>query len=211
VFLINAVYSPPKLTAGKAVSAIVNGWSIGGQIVAESGQPYSVYDYEGSVASLYYSSNDEITNPLVPLAPGVTANQAKLQGTLGVNPNNPVLNAASFLPQFVTPGQDGVPAGDIYESVFGNIGRNIFRGPFQSKVDVSLARQFQVGERMHLRFSAEAFNLFNHPDFDTPNNDVQFFSGYDPPLLATPNGSLGMIQHTIGSPRFLQLDAHLTF
>jgi hypothetical protein len=211
VFLINVVYSPPKLVAGKTLSAVANGWSIGGQMVAQSGQPYSVYDYEGSVASLYYSSNDEITNPLVPLAPGMTAQQAKLQGTFGVNPAMPVLNAAAFQPQFVTPGQDGVPAGDIYESAFGNIGRNLFRGSFQSRVDVSLARQFQLNERMRLRFSVEAFNLFNHPDFDTPNNDVQFFSGYEPPVLAVPNGSLGMIQHTIGSPRFLQLDAHLTF
>jgi len=212
VFLINVVYSPPKLVAGKALSAVVNGWSIGGQIVAQSGQPYSIYDYSGSVASLYYSSEDEITNPLVPLAPGTTAAQAQLQGTLGVNPAKPVLNAAAFQPQFLTPGQDGVPANDTGESVFGNIGRNIFRAPFQSTVDVTLARQFQLNERMRLRFSAEAFNLFNHPDFDTPNNDVDFFPSFAPPVPATgPTGSLGMIQHTIGSPRFLQLDVHLTF
>jgi hypothetical protein len=90
----------------------VNGWTIGGQTVAQSGQPYSVYDYSGSVAGLYYGTYDEIGNPIVPLAAGVTAKQAELQGTTGVNAGKPVLNASDFAPQFVAPGQDGVPPCD---------------------------------------------------------------------------------------------------
>jgi hypothetical protein len=78
------------------------------QTVAQSGQPYSVYDYSGSVAGQYYGSSDYITNPIVPLLPGVTAKQAELQGTTGINANNPVLNAADFGPQFVAPGTYGV-------------------------------------------------------------------------------------------------------
>ena len=38
----------------------------------------------------------QLDNPIVPLKPGVTVNQAKLQGTTGVNPNNPVLNSSDF-------------------------------------------------------------------------------------------------------------------
>lgn len=212
VFLVNLTYNLPKVNnLNKGLNAVVNGWVIGGQIVAESGQPYSVYDFSGSEASLYFSSNDEITNPIVPLVAGVSAKQAELQGTTGVNAGKPVLNAADFMPQFLTPGQDGVPAGDIYESAFPNIGRNLWRGPFQTTTDISLGKIFQINERMRLRFSADAFNLFNHPDFDTPNNDVQFFPDYDPPPTVPPTGSLGYIQHTIGSPRFLQLNLHLTF
>ena len=64
----------------------MNGWIIGGQTVAQSGQPYSVYDYSGSVGSLYYGTDVEIANPIVPLKPGITAQQAQLQGTTGVNP-----------------------------------------------------------------------------------------------------------------------------
>jgi hypothetical protein len=179
--------------------------------VAQSGQPYSVYDYSGSAASLYYSSEDEITNPIVPLAPGVTAKQAQLQGTTGVNAGKPVLNPAAFAPQFLTPGQDGVPAGDTGESVFGTTGRNLFRGPFGVTVNTSLGKQFQLNERFRLRFAFDAFNLFNHPNFDTPNNDVQFYPDYEPPATVPPIGSLGIIQHTIGSPRFLQLSLHLNF
>jgi hypothetical protein len=121
-----------------------------------------------------------------------------------------------FFPQFLAPGTDGVPPCDAtgcdnYESVYGNTGRNIFRGPFQVRFDMSLAKDFAIKERFHLRFEADAFNIFNHPDFDTPNNDVDFFPNYEGPPSVPPEGSLGYIQHTIGSPRFLQLKLHLTF
>jgi hypothetical protein len=216
VFLINYSYTIPSTAHSKAMGELVNGWIIGGQTVAQSGQPYSVYDYSGSVGSLYLGTDDEIGNPMVPLAPGVTASQAKLQGTLGVNPANPVLNANDFLPQFVAPGTNGVPPCDAtgcdeFESLYGTLGRNLFRGPFQVRFDMSLSKDFPINDRFHLRFEADAFNIFNHPDFDTPNNDVDFFPNFVGPPSIPPTGSLGIIQHTIGSPRFLQLGLHLTF
>ena len=197
---------------------MVNGWTIGGQTVAESGQPFSVYDYTGSVGSLYFGSDDEIGNPIVPLLPGVTSKQAARGANCpaGVSAELCKLNAADFGPQFVAPGTNGVPACDAtgcddYESLYGTSGRNTFRGPFQVRFDTSLAKQFLFKERYQLRFEADAFNLFNHPDFDTPNNDVSFFPNYVGPPQIPPQGSLGVIQHTIGSPRFLQLSLHLAF
>jgi hypothetical protein len=99
----------------------------------------------------------------------------------------------------------------MYESLFGGTGRNTFRAPFQVRFDVSLAKQFTFNDRYRLRFEADAFNIFNHPDFDTPNNDVVFFPNYAGPPSIPPQGSLGIIQHTIGSPRFLQLALKLRF
>ncbi len=211
VFLVNYSYALPKFTSSKSLGQFINGWILGGQTVAQSGQPYSVYDYSGSVGSLYFGTDDEIGNPIVPIKAGVSATQAQLQGTTGVNAGKPVLNANDFAPIFVAPGTDGVPAGDYYESVYGNTGRNIFRGPFQVRFDMSLSKEFALTERFRLRFDADAFNLFNHPDFDTPNNDVVFFAGYSAPPVFPPEGSLGVIQHTIGSSRFMQLALHLNF
>ncbi len=96
VFTINYSYTIPKLTSNKALGAAVNGWIIGGQTVAQSGQPYSIYDYSGSVGSLYFGTSNYIGNPIVPLKPGVTAHQAQLQGTTGINAGKPVLNANDF-------------------------------------------------------------------------------------------------------------------
>jgi hypothetical protein len=216
VFLVNYSYTIPNLVKSHALGYVVNGWVIGGQTVAESGQPYSVYDFSGSVGSMYFGTSDYIGNPIVPLKPGVTPGQAKLQGTLGVNAGSPVLNANDFAPQFLAPGTNGVPPCDAsgcdeFESLYGSSGRNIFRGPFQVRFDMSLAKQFPIKDRFHLRFEADAFNMFNHPDFDAPNNNVTFFPNFVGPPSIPPQGSLGVIQHTIGSPRFLQLGLHLTF
>jgi carboxypeptidase family protein len=216
VFTVNYTYMIPKATNNKSLGYLLNGWVIGGQTVAQSGQPYSVYDYTGSVGSLYFGTDIELANPIVPLRPGVSAGQAQLQGTLGVNAGKPVLNASDFYPQFVAPGTNGVPpadasGADIYESLFSGNGRNMFRGPFQVRFDMTFGKEFQFHERYRLRFNFDAFNIFNHPDFDTPNNDVTFFPGFSPPPLAVPEGSLGIIQHTIGSSRFLQLSMHLSF
>ncbi len=216
VFLINYSYTIPTVTKNKTLGQFVNGWTIGGQTVAQSGQPYSVYDFSGSVASQYLGTSDYIGNPIVPLLPGVTAKQAQLQGTTGVNAGQPVLNANDFAPQFLAPGQSGVPpcdasGCDLYESLYGNSGRNLFRAPFQVRFDMSLAKEFRIHEKYRLRFNAAAFNLFNHPDFDAPNNDVTFFPNFSGPPSFPPEGSLGMIQHTVGSARFLQLALHLSF
>jgi Carboxypeptidase regulatory-like domain len=216
VFLINYSYTIPKLTSNKALGAAINGWTIGGQTVAQSGQPYSIYDFSGSVGSLYLGTSDYIGNPIVPLKPGVTVGQAQLQGTTGVNAGKPVLDVNAFSPQFVAPGTNGVPpcepAGcDLYESLYGGTGRNIFRGPFQVRFDMSLGKEFVPTERLRLRFNFDAFNIFNHPDFDAPNNNVTFFPNFEGPPSFPPEGSLGMIQHTIGSARFLQLSMHLRF
>jgi len=220
VFLVNYSYQLPSKARNKLLGVLLNGWQIGGQTVAESGQPYNVYDFSGSTGSIYYSSNDYITNPIVPIAANATARSAQLQGTTGVNAGKPVLNVNAFSPSFLQPGQSGVPPCDDFaastggcdtaESGYGNGGRNIFRGPFQLRFDSTIGKEFRLNERMRLRFNFDAFNIANHPSFDTPSNNVQFYN-YGPPLLSPPRGSLGEIQHTIGSPRFLQANLHLTF
>jgi len=123
---------------------------------------------------------------------------------------------ADFGPQFVQPGTNGVPpcdstGCDSYESLFGNTGRNLFRAPFEVRFDMSLGKEFVLNERFRLRFNFEAFNVFNHPDFDAPNNEVFFFPNYIGPPSYPPAGDLGRIQHTLGSSRFLQFSMHLRF
>jgi len=79
------------------------------------------------------------------------------------------------------------------------------------RFDMTLGKTFQIREKYRLRFNFDAFNLFNHPSFDAPNNNVTFFPNFSGPPSFPPQGSLGIIQHTIGSPRFLQLSLHFTF
>jgi hypothetical protein len=229
VFAISYQYEFPKASKLHGwMDQVVNGWGTSGVVAAESGQPYSVIDFSGGVGSIFFGGgNDFVTNPLVPIgATGSSSTKAVLQGTLGVNPAKQVLNPAAFGIPLLTPdpANNGIPLGDIYETGFGPASRNIFVGPFQSRVDMSVFKNFKITERFRLKFDVQAFNIFNHPSFDTPNNNVEFnpfFADpptYGPPNCAAggayvcpPNGELGMIQHTIGSPRFLQMALHLTF
>lgn len=239
VFNLSYLYQLPNLTSnhGSLLGQAVDGWGLSGVTTLESGQPYSVYDYSGAVGGIFYSANDYITNPIVPLKSGVTVQQAQLQGTTGVNPGQPVLDVSQFGVNqlIIAPGTSGVPACqtmtnsagnpqqvcDTFETAFGATGRNIFRGPFQSRFDMELSKTFRLNERFHLKYTADFFNLFNTPSFDTPNSDVSFNPYYanppvdpatgNPGFATTPHGHLGMIQHTLGSPRFLQMSLHLTF
>ncbi|HTG60517.1 MAG TPA: TonB-dependent receptor [Terriglobia bacterium] len=224
VFNISYLYQfPTSGSASSVVKQLVNGWSISGITTLESGQPYSVYDYSGAVASLYYSANDFITNPLVPLVSGQTSQSAQLQGTTGVNAGKPVLNVNSFGIPLVQPGQSGVPpcqttvngemVCDNVETTYGDAGRNLFRGPFQTRWDFAIQKATKLSERFNLNFRTDFLNLFNHPSFDTPNNNVTFNPCYNPQPCYTfpPHGSLGLIQHPLGSPRFIQMSLHLTF
>ena len=226
VFTLHYLYELPKFTSDDSVlGKFVNGWGISGITVAESGQPYSVIDFSGALGSIFYSSNDFITNPIVPLAAGFTPSSAKANGSAALG--TPVLNPSAFAITFLQPGQDGVPpcgpttGGTVIcdtqafgngETAFGNTGRNIFRGPFQTRFDFSLRKQTKLTERFNLNYTFDAFNIFNHPSFDTPNNNVSFFPGFFPgSYTGTPSGRLGVIEHSIGGPRFLQMSLHLNF
>ncbi|MGH9430076.1 MAG: TonB-dependent receptor domain-containing protein [Terriglobia bacterium] len=240
VFTVSYQYQLPVAAQLRGVAGqLLNGWGVSGITVAESGQPYSVIDFSGGVGSLFYGGGqDEVTNPIVPVGGyGATSTNVKLQGTTGVNPGQPILNSAAFGLPVLAPGTDGVPpcdpvtgACDTFETGFGAGGRNIFRGPFQTRFDFSVFKNFKLNERFTLRYDAEFFNLFNQPSFDTPNNNVEFNPCFaNPPenvgapgahcySSSTPNGytfpphgQLGIIQHTIGSPRFIQMALHLNW
>jgi len=220
VFTISYVYSFPNAIHNEAwTSKVVNGWGFSGLTVLESGQPYSVSDFSGAFAGIFFSNFDSITNPIVSFAPGQNAHTAQMQGTTGVNAGLPVLNPNAFTAPTLTPGTNGVPPcnGAICDNVetgFGNVGRNVFRGPFQTRFDFAVNKDTKLTERFGLKFSAQFFNIFNHPSFDTPNNNVNFNPTFaNPPVIVSsnPGGSLGFIQHTLGSPRFIQMALHLTF
>jgi hypothetical protein len=244
VLALNYHYEFPTMQNANTLERyLVNGWGLNGVTVYQSGQPYSVNDFSGGAASIFYGGGqDEITNPIVPVGGvGSSAPNPILQGTTGVNANKPVLNAAAFgIPAPFAPGTNGVPPCqgtgaaqicDFYETGYAVGGRNIFRGPFQTRWDLAVFKNFKINDRFTLRYDVQAFNIFNHPSFDIPNNNVEFNPFFsDPPVYTQsnsgrnpcvgppanayacpPGGHLGEIQHTIGSPRFLQMALHLTF
>ncbi len=74
---------------------------------------------------------------------------------------------------------------------YGNAGRNILNGPGRWNWDMSLFKDFVIREDMKFQFRAEAFNIFNHPQFGLPNASIG-------------NAQAGIISSTVGNPRQLQ-------
>ena len=55
---------------------------------------------------------------------------------------------------------------------FGNLGRNTVIGPPLFSVDSSLKKDVKFTERLNLQLRLDAFNIFNHPNFGSPNNGL---------------------------------------
>ena len=205
---------------------IIDGWSVVGLTVLQSGQPYSVIDFSGAIGSIYYSTADGITNPIVPLAPGCTPKEA-VTGASGAwtgAGSVPALNAACFtLPLLPAGGLNGaIPPDDPYETGFTNGQRNIFRQAFQKRADASLVKDTKISERFDLKYTFDVYNVTNTTSFDIPGNEVSQNAGYNAfpasgepvigpgGLYSYPSG-LGLVTHTIGAPRQIQMSLHLDF
>jgi hypothetical protein len=221
-------------------SYFTNGWSLVGLTILQSGQPYSIIDFSGAVGSIYYSTADGITNPIVPLAPGCTAKSAKTgsTGAFYVSDGKTALNPACFTLPLLASGPSGafngaIPASDTFETGFTSGQRNIFRQSFQKRADASLIKVVNFTDRYSLKYTFDVYNLTNTSSFDVPGNEVSQNAGYDAfptagttPLPGTCNAAgqgsvpgsfyscpsgLGIVTHTIGSPRQIQMSLQFLF
>jgi len=99
----------------------------------------------------------------------------------------------------------------------GTLGRNALRGFAAWQVDLALRRSFQLGRGLRLQLSAEAFNLFNHPNFGNPEGSLtSSFFGQSTSMLGSSLGSAGRSGgfspiYQIGGPRSVQLALKMQF
>ena len=54
-------------------------------------------------------------------------------------------------------------------AAFGNVGRNVLRGPGLVSLDFSVFRKFPITERVTGEFRMESFNFTNTPHFNNPS------------------------------------------
>ena len=138
---------PFKQNDGFAAT-LLNGWETFGIVTLQTGRPFTVallseIDNSGTGRSILgFGANDR---------PNLVGNPELSDPT-----TLQWFNTAAFA--FPAPG------------TFGNAGRNILEGPGFQNVNASLLKNTRITERVNLQFRAEAFNLFNHPNFNLPDN-----------------------------------------
>ena len=130
------------------LTTVLSGWETYGIVTLQSGRPFTVallsdIDNSGTGRSgLGFGANDR---------PNIIG--------------NPLLGSPTPEQWFNTAAFAFPPRG-----TFGNAGRNILEGPGYQNFNASLVKNTALSERFKLQLRAELFNLFNHPNFNLPDN-----------------------------------------
>ena len=212
------VYQLPIKVRSRLAGYAVNGWQVSGTVFWHSGLPFSVLStpYSANGNGIVQGGGPQYASLVagVPVydhqaIPGVTQ-----PGTIQwLNPN-------AFV-SAVDPGTGACAGGDNAENCqFGNLGRNALRGPDFAWSDFYLTKWFQLGERARLRVEAQAFNLFNHPNFALPTDvyagipgrsSTQTGFGALTYTTSPPTGLLGVGLGGNSAPRMIAFQARFEF
>jgi len=181
--------------------AALGGWQISGVTIFQNGLPFSIFDSSAGTAFLGQGST-----PLLgaSLAPGASISSGLSSGELRDRVANGYLNPAAFAPAPLVDPADCEVDSNFCTTGFGDLGRNIYRGPFQQNWDISFLKHFKVGERNDIRFAVDFFNIWNHTNFGNPTvTDVE--------TAGLENGPFGKIVQTVGNPRLIQFSLRWAF
>lgn len=154
MFVWSGLYQLP-FGRGKAVlssshgiaQALAGDWSVGSIITLNSGAPFNAL------------AGGDIANTGGPSQRAQRTGDSPYGGTGFHQSVTGWLNKAAF----------AVPA----QFTFGNERRNDLVGPAFKNVDFNASKSFPLFESMNLQFRAELFNLFNHTNYNNPDNGVQ--------------------------------------
>jgi len=149
-FVASALYQLP-FGKGRAymnrgvAGSLIGGWDLGMIYSKAAGSPVDIMD--GQDRSNIGASSMDRPNVVA----GVSAKLSKPTPKEWFN-----VQAFALQPQYT----------------FGNLGRNTVIGPGLNSVDASLNKNFGLTERLNMQLRLDVFNLFNHPNFGTPNNGL---------------------------------------
>jgi len=172
-FVGTYIYEVPFFKgASKFLETAFGKWQINGITTLQSGTPFSI------------STSTDTAN-----TSGQGPNRADVVKTPTWNCGAGHLTACIDITAFAVPALYG----------YGNSGRNILRGPHQFSTDLSIHKIFPIRERLRFTFRAEAFNVWNNPEFSNPASNVQ-----------TP-ATFGNITGTSVGARAIQFGGKLSF
>lgn len=170
-FTFSATYELPGI---KSPAQMLQGWQITSLFTAQGGYPMEFYDasadFTGTGEGFNNAGNDRWNilgspknikwsqnGPIPFVGPGDAAYSSCLSAA-----NTPALQE-SLVEEEGCYVQNGTVMYPNAIGTFGNMGRNIFRGPGFVDLDSSVGKTWKLGERLNLQFRGEVFNVLNHP------------------------------------------------
>ena len=182
-----ATYDIPAPSGNGLAEAVLSRWSIDTRFNLQSALPLNI-------------TSGTITDPV-----DGTQISRRVNLILGVpvyiddptSPGGRVINKNAF----------ATPLGTLQ----GSLGRNVIRGLPAWQVDLAVRRQFALTEKLNLQFRAEAFNVFNHPNFGTINTNLTSTTfGQATNMLGTQLSGLNSL-FQMGGPRSFQFALMLRY
>src|SRR5581483_3986874 len=192
-FNVNWVYEVPKLTQHHLLGYALNDWQLSGIYRYGTGQPYNLGINVSGISAYTLTGTQNVEGARIVLLKNPGSGHSS-------DPYRQFDVTAFALPG---PGSTG------FES-----GRNfLYRAPINSW-DLSLAKRFRFKERAEFEFRIDAFNAFNHTQFDTVNATFNGALGATTPTnLASETGNptgFGAVT-AVRPPRNLQLSGRFQF
>ena len=130
--------------AGRALDAVIGGWSASFAVTAHTGYPITVQD----------SSNPSLQATRSAVWPDLIGDPMPDEPTLTRWLNRDAFRSAAL-------------------GTFGNAGVGVARAPGYWNVDLSLAKRVATVGPQYALFRIEAYNLLNHPNFGPPERNIQ--------------------------------------
>src|ERR1700722_808595 len=178
---------------GHGWAPLVDGWQVSGTVFVRSGLPYSVVD--GGLDGLL--SAQGFGGVVLPQFLGGPTSRCGSGAATGVTP---CLTTAQFVPS-------------TSETNFVGGLRNVFRGPGYWNTDFTAQKKTKIPhwEQGEFGLAFQFFNLFNHPNFNLPNNDLTGALGSISSTVSEPTSILGSGLGGDASVRIIQVKASVTF
>ena len=174
---------------------LLGGWQLTGINIVASGVPIN----------LSYTAN---TNQVVSTTSSVYALRPNLVGSVNaVYGKKPTKNVSGLVGYF-NPAAVAAPSG---AQLFGDAGRNAWRGPAFGQLDLAAHKKFSLlTERQTLEFRIEAFNVLNATNFISPTTNIGTVGSNN---AFTANGSFGNFSgsSSVFPARQVQLALRLAF
>jgi hypothetical protein len=210
---------PRYATHSTAGRWLFSGWQVAGIVTAMSGLPIDIVD--SNAASLYLGTNNGLSRPSWAVGATRGAAMSNIPAGYFFNPfafARPIVTAGQLIPSSnigaVAGPACGVPT--VICTDFGNVGRNVLRGPYQVNVDFSVIKRVRIDENKNIEFHAEFFNLSNHVNFANPISNLNAVSSSGGAINANTGqiinpGDFGRITTTSNNPRLIQFALKFSF
>ena len=209
-FVLSFVWDFPQPAFAKRSKIgrfLFSGWQTSGIVTAMSGLPIDVVD--GNAGTFYFGADSGGSRPN--WVPGESA-------TSNIPPGY-YFNPYAFARPFVQVGQiipssGGWATAAVRGTDFGNVGRNVVRGPRQLNTDFSVSKRFRIDDAKNIELRAEFFNLFNTVNYANPISNlaavnqtagagsIDVNTGQ---ILPGRAGDFGKIISTSNNPRLIQV------